>query len=43
MWIRGMHCVPHQLKLMDEPLYAPRREGIKGYSRKTTEMGDFLF
>jgi len=37
-----MHRVPYPLKVVDKPRYSVRREGIKGHSRKPTEVGDFL-
>jgi hypothetical protein len=37
-----MHRVPGPLKVVDQPLYALRREGIKGKGREPTILRDFL-
>jgi hypothetical protein len=37
-----MHRIPYSLKVLDVPLYAFGREGIKSHSLKPTVVGDFL-
>jgi hypothetical protein len=37
-----MHRIPLLLKVVDQPLYAVCREGIKGRASELTEMSDFL-
>jgi hypothetical protein len=37
-----MHRIPFPLKVVDQPLYALRREGIKGKGREPTIVRDFL-
>ena len=40
--IGRMHLIPLPLKVIDQPLYAMNREGIKGHAGEPTVVNDFL-